>query len=62
MSDADKQQRLVDIVSTWIRMVDNDEIGDKNKASLFKAVVKQLVAGEKESYSNDKVHEKDIML
>lgn len=40
MSDADKQQRLVDIVSTWIRMVDNDEIGDKNKASLFKAVVK----------------------
>ena len=59
MTPEKKQKRLVEIVSTWVRAVDRDEILDKNKASLYQ-VIKQL--SKAESLSSDQIHEREIML
>ena len=43
-------------------MIDSGEIEDKNKVSLFRTVVKQIVADKEETFDDDQVHENDILL
>ena len=62
MTDEDKEHRVAMIAGTWVKLCDDGEIRNKNKASLFRVISEKFKNEYNQNLPEDELYEKDIVL